>query len=117
MTNYNYETGEKNLAKIDGGAGQHVVDSLADIAPDVGKYIIEFGFGEIYDRPGLNFRDREIVTLSSLLTQGDTDGQLKVHIRAALNVGLTQSEIVEIFIHCIPYVGFPKVLNAISTLK
>ncbi len=108
-----FKKGSANLAKIDGIGGQAVIDSLVGIGEDVGKYIIEFAFGDIYGRDALNLQQREMITITSLLTQGDTEPQLEVHINAALNVGLTQSEIVEIFIQCIPYVGFPKVLNAL----
>lgn len=109
--------GEETLQKVDGAAAANVMESLKDIAPDIGKYILEFAFSDIYNRPGLDLKQREMVTITSLLTQGDTAGQLKVHINGSLNVGLTQTEIVETFIHCIPYVGFPKVLNAIMVAK
>ena len=91
--------------------------SLKDIAPDVGKFIMEFAFNDIYSRPGLNLQQRELVTISCLLTQGDTAEQLKVHLNGCLNVGLTQTEIIEAIIHCIPYVGFPKVLNTLTVAK
>lgn len=109
--------GEKNLEKIDGVAGHDVMSSLKDIAPDVGRYIIEFAFGDIYDREGLDLKQREIITITSLLTQGDTHNQLRVHLNGALNVGLTRKEVIETFIQCIPYVGFPKALNAITVAK
>lgn len=115
--NERLERGLKNLKEIDGEAGERVIQNLQDIAPDVGSYIIEFAFGDIYASDTLSFREREIITLASLLTQGDTRGQLIVHINGALNVGITEKEIIEIFTHCIPYVGFPKVLNAISVSK
>lgn len=112
-----FKLGKQNLAKVDGTAATEVMDSLQEIAPDVAKYIIEFAFGDIYQRPGLSFAQREIITLTSLLTQGDAEAQLKVHIRGAFNVGLSPTEIIETFIHCLPYVGFPKVINAISIAK
>lgn len=65
----------------------------------------------------LDFKQREMITITSLLSQGGLENQLRVHIQASLNVGLTQEEIIETFIHCIPYVGFPKVLNAIFIAK
>lgn len=117
MDNIRYKKGINNLDKIDGKAGKMVINSLRDISPETGQFIIEFAFGDIYERKILNLKQREMITLSSLLTQGDTHNQLIVHINGALNVGLTQNEIIEIFIQCIPYVGFPKVLNAISTAK
>lgn len=109
--------GQATLAKVDDAAAVNVMDSLKTIAPDVGKYILEFAFSDIYNRPGLDLKQREMITITTLLTQGDTAGQLKVHINGALNVGLSRQAIVETFIHCIPYVGFPKVLNAITVAK
>ena len=61
-----YERGEKALADIDGKAGQNVIDALADIAPDFARYLIEFPFGDIYSRPGLGLREREIATIAAL---------------------------------------------------
>ncbi|MBA1433894.1 carboxymuconolactone decarboxylase family protein [Bombilactobacillus bombi] len=109
--------GKKTLASVDGPAADNVMNSLKDVAPDVGKYIFEFAFGDIYNRPILNLKQREMITITSLLTQGDTAAQLDVHINASLNVGWKKEEIIETFIQCIPYVGFPKVLNAINVAK
>lgn len=111
------KTGAENLKRIDGEAGQRVMDSLKDIAPAVGQYIMEFAFGDIYSRKGLDLKQREIITISCLLTQGNTENQLKVHLNGCLNVGITEAEIIECFTQCIPYVGFPKVLNAISVAQ
>lgn len=112
-----FERGLNNLNAIDGEAGERVIQALQDIAPDVGNYIIEFAFGDIYSRAGLTIQERELITLASLLTQGGCEAQLDVHLNAALNVGLSLSKIVESFIHCIPYVGFPRVLNAVFQAK
>lgn len=117
MIDKRLEQGIKNLQEIDGEAGERVIESLETIAPDVGRYILEFAFGDIYNKDTLSFREREIVTITSLLTQGDTKNQLMVHINGSLNVGITEEEIIEIFTHCIPYVGFPRVLNAITSAK
>lgn len=111
------EIGLKNLAKIDGAAAEVVFDSLKDLAPDLNNLMLKFAFGTIYERGVLNFKDREMITITSLLTQGGCENQLRVHIQASLNVGLTQEEIIETFIPCAPYVGFPRVLNAIFVAK
>ena len=111
------EIGLKNLAKIDGAAAEVVFDSLKDLAPDLNDMMLEFAFGTIYEREVLNFKQREMITITSLLTQGGCENQLRVHIQASLNVGLTQEEIIETFIHCVPYVGFPRILNAIFVAK
>ncbi|USL45878.1 carboxymuconolactone decarboxylase family protein [Priestia megaterium] len=115
--NERYEDGWKKLMEVDGEGGKRVIESLKDIAPDLGKYVIEFAFGDIYTREGLNLQQKQLVTISSLTTQGGCEPQLNVHINAALNVGLTPNEIVEAITHCIPYTGFPRVLNAIFVAK
>ncbi|MBH0175442.1 carboxymuconolactone decarboxylase family protein [Fictibacillus phosphorivorans] len=93
-----------------------ISDDLQDIAPDVGKYIIEFAYGEIYSRAGLTNKQRALVTISSLVTQG-TEPQLELHINTGLTAGLTKEEIVESITHLIPYTGFPRVLNALTVAK
>lgn len=112
-----FERGLAKLHEIDGEQGDAVMDALSDIAPDLGRYIVSFGFGEIYHRPALSNRERELVTLGLLAAQGGCEKQLKVHIHAALNVGISREEIVETFIHCMPYLGFPKALNAVFAAK
>lgn len=107
----------ENLKKIDGQGGEAVIRSLESISPDLGKYIVEFAFGDIYERGGLSLQEREMITLASLLTAGGCEPQLEVHINGALNVGLAPEKIVEVFLQCIPYTGFPKVLNAVSVAK
>jgi 4-carboxymuconolactone decarboxylase len=98
-------------------AANAVVDSLEDVAPDLGRYVVEFAYGEIYQRPVLDLRQRQLVTISALTTLGGAEPQLEVHINAGLNVGLTAREVVEAILHCIPYTGFPRVLNAIFVAK
>lgn len=117
MDNKRYENGLARLAEVDGQAGEHVIQSLQHIAPDLGRYIIEFAFGDIYRRPLLTLEEREIITLSSLLTAGGCEAQLDVHIQAALNVGISREKVIEVFMQCIPYTGFPRVLNAVHVAK
>ncbi|MED1794895.1 carboxymuconolactone decarboxylase family protein [Brevibacillus nitrificans] len=117
MTTERYQRGWEKLMEIDGEGGEKVIESLQDIAPDLGRYIVEFAFGDIYSRGGLDLKQRQLVTLASLTTQGGCEPQLQVHINAALNVGLSHQEIVEAITHCIPYTGFPRVLNAIFVAK
>lgn len=112
-----YEQGKRKLQEIDGTGGENVIASLQEVAPDLGRYIIEFAFGDIYTRKGLSLQERELITIASLLTAGGCEAQLDVHINGALNVGITADKIVESFIQCIPYTGFPKVLNAVAVAK
>jgi len=105
------------LRKVDGEAGQRVIDSLADVSPELGHQVVAWAFGEIYDRPGLAPRDRQLVTLGMLTALGGCEAQLDVHVNAALNVGLTPEEIVEALLHSAVYCGMPKALNATFAAK
>jgi 4-carboxymuconolactone decarboxylase len=116
-TESRYERGAKALAQIDGEAGQKVIDSLADIAPDFARYVLEFPFGDIYSRPGLDLRSREIATVAALTAMGNARPQLKVHIHAGLNVGLSGDEIVETIMQMAVYAGFPAALNGLLAAK
>jgi 4-carboxymuconolactone decarboxylase len=112
-----FQRGWQRLMEVDAEGGERVIDSLKDIAPDLGRYVVEFAFGEIYQRPVLDLRQRQLITISALTTLGGAEPQLEVHVNAGLNVGLTAREIVEAILHCIPYTGFPRVLNAIFVAK
>ncbi|WP_413721551.1 carboxymuconolactone decarboxylase family protein [Sodalis sp. RH24] len=111
------EQGKKALAAIDGRAGENVIDALADIAPDFARYLLEFPFGDIYSRPGLDLRAREIATIAALTAMGNCAPQLNVHIQAGLNVGLTREEITEIIMQMAIYAGFPAALNGLFVAK
>jgi 4-carboxymuconolactone decarboxylase len=117
LTMDRFERGKLALADIDGDAGEKVVASLADIAPDFARYLIEFPFGDIYSRPGLNLRDREIATIAALTVLGNAIPQLKVHIGAGLNVGLSRDEIVETIMQMAVYAGFPAALNGLFAAR
>lgn len=111
------ERGKRALAEIDGDAGHKVIAALADIAPDFANYVFEFSFGDIYSRPGLDLRAREIATIAALTAIGTAAPQLKVHIEAGLNVGLTRDEIIEVIIQMAVYAGFPAALNGLFAAK
>jgi 4-carboxymuconolactone decarboxylase len=112
-----YVRGWEKLREIDGHAGERVVDSLADVAPDFARYLIEFPFGDIYSRPQLDLKAREIGVVAALTALGNAAPQLKVHIRGALNVGCTREEVVEIIIQMAVYAGFPAALNGLFAAK
>ena len=110
-----YQQGLAKLAEIDGQAGQQVVAALADIAPDLARYLIEFPFGDIYSRPGLDLQSRELATIAALTAMGNAAPQLKVHLHAALNVGCSETQIIEM--QMAVYAGFPAALNGLFAAK
>jgi 4-carboxymuconolactone decarboxylase len=117
MSEDRYERGLKKLAEIDGEAGNRVIESLKDIAPDLGRYVIEFAFGDVIGRPGLDLKSREIATVAALTALGNAAPQLKVHINAALNVGCSRREVIEVIIQMAVYAGFPAALNGVFAAK
>lgn len=107
-----FRRGLAKLSEIDGEAGRRVFDSLKELSPDLGRYVIEFPFGDIYSRGVLSLREREIATVAALAALGTAQAQLKVHIHGALNVGCSREEVLEICLQMAVYAGFPAALNA-----
>ncbi len=117
MDSERYARGLERLAELDHGAGEKVLKSLEDIAPDLARYIIEFPFGDIHSRGVLTAREREIVTVTALTALGNATPQLRVHIHFALNAGCTRQEIVEIMLQMAVYAGFPAAMNGIEAAR
>jgi 4-carboxymuconolactone decarboxylase len=117
MSSDRYDRGWEKLKEVDGEAGERVMESLKDIAPDLARYVIEFPFGDVYSRPGLDLKSREIAAVAALTTLGNAMPQLKVHIHGALNVGLSRQEVVEIIIQMAVYAGFPAAINGMFAAK
>ncbi len=105
------------LKTIAGGAAAHVIRSLGDTAPALGRYLIEFSFGDIYSRPALDLKAREVAAIAALTALGNAPAQLKVHIHGALNVGCTREEVVETIMQMAVYAGFPAALNGTAVAK
>ncbi len=112
-----YQRGLAKLQEIDGRAGDEVVAALGDIAPDFARLLIEFGFGDVYSRPTLDLRSKEIAVVAALTAMGTAAPQLKVHLNAALNVGVTPDEIRETIMLMVLYAGFPAALNGLFAAR
>ncbi|SAL75835.1 carboxymuconolactone decarboxylase family protein [Caballeronia telluris] len=117
MDNERYVRGWAKLKEVDGHAGEQVIASLSDIAPDFARLLIEFPFGDIYSRPGLDLKARELAVVAALTALGNAAPQLKVHITGALNVGVSREEIVEVIMQMAVYAGFPAALNGLFAAK
>ncbi len=117
MDNERYIRGWAKLQEVDGLAGERVIDSLKDIAPDFAQLLIEFPFGDIYSRPGLDLQTRELAVVAALTAMGNATPQLKVHIHGALNVGCSREQVVEVIMQMAVYAGFPAALNGLFAAK
>jgi 4-carboxymuconolactone decarboxylase len=112
-----YERGLRRLAEIDREQVSRIVAGLRDIAPDFARYLIEFPFGDIYSRPGLDLKSRQIATVAALTALGTAGPQLRVHIAGALNVGCSREEVIEIIMQMAVYAGFPAALNGLAAAR
>ncbi|GAB0106367.1 carboxymuconolactone decarboxylase family protein [Nocardia sp. JMUB6875] len=112
-----FERGLSVLDEVGGPSGRAVVGGLADIAPDLGRYVVEFGYGDIYSGPGLTLAQRQLATIAALTGMGTAAPQLRWHIGGALNVGVTPAEVVETIVHIGVYAGFPAALNALAEAR
>lgn len=109
--------GLRTLERVTGGSGRAVVDGLADIAPELGEFIVDFSYGDVIGRPGLDLKTRELSTVAALAALGHAQPQLKVHVHGALNVGATRAQIVEVLLQTAVHAGFPAALNAVATAR
>ncbi|MBF4468986.1 MAG: carboxymuconolactone decarboxylase family protein [Methanobrevibacter arboriphilus] len=112
-----YKKGMEILKITNKDAINGLFDELEDIAPDLGRFIVEFPYSEIYTREGLDLKTRELATVAALTALGTAKGQLTNHINAALNVGNTPEEIVEVIMQMSAYAGFPAAINGIFAAK
>ncbi|SDN12914.1 carboxymuconolactone decarboxylase family protein [Actinomyces ruminicola] len=112
-----FDVGSVFLERVDGHGGTDVVDGLADIAPDLGRFIVEYSFGDVYSRSGLTLREREMVTVAACSALGTCVPQLGLHMQGFFNVGGTRDELVELLIQIAVYAGFPASLNALSQFR
>ena len=117
MSGDRYERGAAMLAAVDGLTGLAVVEGLAKSFPDFARYIVEFPFGDIYARKGLGLRERELATVAALCALGHALPQLRVHVHAALHVGCSPIEVVEVVMQMAVYAGFPAALNGLAVVR
>jgi 4-carboxymuconolactone decarboxylase len=117
MQSERFKRGWDKLREIDREQGERVIASLSDIAPDFGTYVIEFPFGDVYSRPSLDLKSRELATVAALTAMANAAPQLKVHIHGAMNVGASRQKILEIIIQMAVYAGFPAALNGLFAAR
>jgi 4-carboxymuconolactone decarboxylase len=109
-----YARGLEALGRVTRGSGAAVVERLHDIAPDLGRYVVEFSYGDVIDRPLLDDRTTELATVAMCAALGTAQPQLAVHVHGALNVGASREEVVEAIQQLAVYAGFPAALNGIG---
>ncbi|RHA40760.1 carboxymuconolactone decarboxylase family protein [Cellulomonas rhizosphaerae] len=89
---------------------------VGDIAPKLAQLTDDVVFGDVWARPELARRDRSLLTVAALVTNGSTE-QLVAHLRIAQGNGLTQDELVEAITHLAFYAGWPRAMSAIAVAR
>jgi 4-carboxymuconolactone decarboxylase len=112
-----YDRGSKIIQELYDDFGQGFFEDLEELAPDFGRFIVEFSYGDVFSRPGLDMRTRELAIISALTALGTAERQLKAHILVALKVGANREEIVEAMMQVAVYAGFPAGFNALMVAK
>jgi len=112
-----YKKGMEILKITNKGAIEDLFKGLEDIAPDLGRFVVEFPYSEIYTREAVDLKTRELVTVAALTAIGTAELQLKDHINAALNVDNSPEEIIEVIMQMSAYAGFPAAINGVMVAK
>ena len=115
--NERLEKGIKNINRLVEGGDQRLLNGLGELSPDLANYVLEFIFGDLYNREGLDLKTKQIITITALAVLGNARPQLEYHIKAGLNIGLSRKEIIDIMTHISGYAGFPAALNGVNAAK
>ena len=115
--NQRSERGRAKLKQMLGDLGEQAVENIARISPDMAHYVVDFIFGDIHCRPGLDLKTREIAAVAALVARGGVERQLHAHLHGALNVGCSEQEITELMIELAVYAGFPAALNGLYAAR
>ena len=111
-----YDKGKEVIEGIQNRSVEEIFEAIDDIAPDMSRFVVEFPYSEIYTRDEVDLKTRELCTVAAITVLGAIP-QLKDHINAALNVGNSPTEVVEIIMQMSAYAGFPKAINGILATK
>jgi len=112
-----FQRGTEKINELMKNADQNILKGLGKTAPDLANYVLEFVFGDLYSRPGLELKTKQMLTITILATLGNAKPQLAYHINCGLNIGISRQEIVDILTHVSGYAGFPAAINGIATAK
>lgn len=105
------------LEQLEPGAPEQVMANLRSLSEDLPEIVLGFAFSDVVARPGIALKTREMLTVGALTAMGTAPGQLEFHMRAALNVGVTREEILEIVLQMAVYAGVPACMNGLAAAK
>ena len=113
-----FEKGREIQFPIYGDRIKQTVSNLPEEQREsIPRYLTELCFGDLYTRAGLDLQTRELLILCVLSALGGTDLQIKSHATGNLKVGNSRETLVSAITFCLPFIGFPRTLNAINIVK
>ncbi|HJR96298.1 MAG TPA: carboxymuconolactone decarboxylase family protein [Actinomycetota bacterium] len=112
MSDERYERGRERFLEVHDEKALNAVVNLGEL----GRLIVETVYGDVFTRPGLSTRDRELAAVAALVALGRS-AQIPQHLRASLKAGLTPDELAEVIMQTATIAGFPPAMNAMATLK
>ncbi|WP_034383800.1 carboxymuconolactone decarboxylase family protein [Deinococcus sp. YIM 77859] len=95
---------------------ERILQRLAALDPDLMRYVRDFAYDTVYERPGLDLKTKELIACALLVSLGSPE-ELRTHLRGALRAGATEQEVREALLLCVPYLGFPRVVAAFTQLQ
>jgi 4-carboxymuconolactone decarboxylase len=117
QANYLTEYGKQIMNTLEEGLADKVIGRLSELDEDLPKLITDYAFGAVVGREGLDLKTREMLTVASLISLGNAMPQLQLHMRAALNVGVTPKELLEVVIQMAVYAGIPACMNCLTAYR
>ena len=113
-----FERGKDFQVSTYGERIRRMHDSATEDEQFLNVYLLSsFCFGDIYTRAGLSLKDRELLTCAVIALIGGAEAQLTSHVRAAFSTGNSKRDLVDALALCLPYMGFPRSLNALAVVK
>jgi 4-carboxymuconolactone decarboxylase len=103
-------------ATIWGDKADKVEATLKTLDSDLAELILSVAYDTVFERPGLDFKTKELLAIAHLLNVG-SESELKTHIHGALNCGASEVEIKETILHAAMFIGFPKAVAGMKILK
>ena len=111
------QSGNDAQVEIFGGGMKGFQNSGPEETRHINRWLAGNCFGDYYTRKGLNLREREMITFCYIMAQGGCEPQLTAHAKGNMNMGNDRAYLIDVVSQCLPYIGYPRSLNAITCIK
>jgi 4-carboxymuconolactone decarboxylase len=108
---------QRGLARLAELGDEPGGDAFLERMGVLGDWVVDFAFGDVHTRPGLDARERELIITAVLVAIGSSDPQVRAHIRALRAIDVPWNEIEECILQVTPYAGVPRAINAMKVLR